>query len=217
MIPVDSILSIQHPCGEGKAPRSYEHDQRLFAEFLGGDDGALMELFDRHNHRLYLYCLKFVREAAIAEDLTQEIWERVIRLRLDGRDAPEKPVGLLMRIARNTCLNYIKARRSVSPLDELPESTHPTVNIRELSHLEELVVLALEHLPMAQREVLILNAYSGYRFDEIAAMLGEQVGTIRTRAWRARVHLEKVISAMIAIDEEREDADEKGDSRQEDA
>ncbi len=66
---------------------------------------------------------------------------------------------------------------------------------------------ALEHLPLPQREVLILNAYSGYRFDEIAEMLGEPVGAIRTRAWRARVQLGRVVSALIELDENREGTD----------
>jgi RNA polymerase sigma-70 factor (ECF subfamily) len=186
-------------------------DVDLFARFLAGEDAALMELFDRHTHRLYLYCLKFVGDRVQAEDLVQDLWERVIKLRNKPREAPPNPLGLLYRIARNLSLNSIRDRRQLSSLDTLPEWQHPSVSTREMSQHEELVVAALAHLPLAQREVLILNAYSGYRFDEIAEMLGEPVGAVRTRAWRARVQLGRVVSAMIELDENRENNDSPSD------
>lgn len=184
-----------------------EKDIDLFARFISGEDAALMEIFDRHTHRLYLYCLKFVGDRGVAEDLVQDLWERVIKMRTRSSEPPPNPLGLLYRIARNLSLNSIRDRRQLSSLDALPEWQHPSVSTREMSQQEELVVAALEHLPLPQREVLILNAYSGYRFDEIAEMLGEPVGAIRTRAWRARVQLGRVVSALIELDENREGTD----------
>ncbi len=181
-----------------------EADSRLMARFLDGEDAALVELFDRHNHRLFLYAMQFVHAQERAEDLTQELWERVIRLRSEGRTTPENPLGLFLTILRNLCLDSIRRDRHHSTIEELPEGNHPTSTLPELSHMEELVILALPHLPVQQREVLVLNAYSGYRFDEIAEMTGEPVGAIRTRAWRARAHLGRIISAMIGIDEDHQ-------------
>lgn len=177
-------------------------DAELFARFFDGDGSALVLIFDRHNHRLYLYCLQFVHDPQLAEDLTQELWERVLRLRNDEHVTVQNPMGLLLTIARNLCIDAIRKTRYHSDLDELPEASHPVSSIPELSHLEELVLLALPHLPVAQREVLALHTYSGYRFDEIAEMLGEPVGAIRTRAWRARAHLGRIISAMIGLDDD---------------
>lgn len=179
-------------------------DVALMRRFLEGDNVALVELFDRHNHRLYLFALQFVNDPQRAEDVTQELWERMIRLRAEGKATPDNPLGLLLTIVRNLCLDAIRRDRRFTTIDELPETLHPTVSMPELSHMEELVILALPHLPLQQREVLVLHAYSGYRFDEIAQMLGEPVGAIRTRAWRARAHLGRIISAMIGIDEDNQ-------------
>lgn len=187
---------------ESGTARSRRNDADLFARFLEGDDTALVELFDRHNHRLYLYCLQFSRSEQQAEDLTQEMWERMIRLRNNERTTVQNPVGLMLTIARNLCLDNIRRERRHTDLDELSEAHHPVSSIPELSHMEELVILALPHLPVAQREVLVLHAYSGYRFDEIAEMLGEPVGAVRTRAWRARAHLGRIISVMIGLDDD---------------
>lgn len=180
-------------------------DAQLFARFLEGDDTAFMELFDRHTHRLYMYCLKFVGDRKQAEDLVQDLWERVIRLRAGERQKLDNPVGFLVRMARNLCLNHIRDRKQTASLEDLPEYEHPSTTPRELTHNEELVVAALGHLPDPQREVLVLNAYSGYRFDEIAEMLGEQVGAVRTRAWRARMQLGRIVSAFIGLDENKEE------------
>lgn len=190
---------------EPQAARPLETDARLFARFLEGDDAAFMELFDRHTHRLYMYCLKFVGDRGQADDLVQDIWERVIRQRSERKDRIENPVGFMVRIARNLCLNHIRDRKHAASLDDLPDWQHPKASTVDLSHNEELVVAALPHLPTAYREVLILNAYSGYRFDEISEMLGEPVGAIRTRAWRARMQLGRIISALMEFDEKRDD------------
>ena len=187
--------------------RPLSNDAQLFARFMEGDDTAFMEMFDRHTHKLYMYCLKFVGDRERAEDLVQDIWEKVIRMRGERREPLENPVGFLVRMARNLCLNNIRDTRSATSLDDLPEGEHPSAGITEMSHHEELVVAALGRLPNAQREVLILNAYSGYRFDEIAEMLGEPVGAIRTRAWRGRTQLGRIISAMIEFDENRSHGD----------
>lgn len=170
-------------------------DAELFDRFLAGDDRAFIELFDGHNHRLFLYCLKLVGNADQAEDLTQELWERVIRL----RQKPQKvlnPTGFLLTIARNLCLNHLRSQRRISSIDDLPENTLPSASMREMSELEELVLIALNELPMEMREVLILYTYSGYRFDEIATMLGKSVDAVRMRASRARALLRKQILEM---------------------
>ena len=188
-----------------QAPGAFATDVKLFHQFLDGNDAAFMELFDRHTHRLYMYCLKFVGDSRQAEDLMQDLWERVIRLRAEGREGIDNPVGFFVRIARNLCLNHIRDRKQLASIDDLPEWEHPKASVRELSHNEELVISALARLPESQREVLVLHAYSGYRFDEIAEMFNEQVGAVRTRAWRARMQLGRIISAFIGIDETREE------------
>ncbi|MBS1910503.1 MAG: RNA polymerase sigma factor [Bacteroidetes bacterium] len=179
-------------------------DSELLSRFFEGDDTALVQLFDRHNHRLYLYCHQYLNDSEQAEDVTQEVWERIMKMRRTSTERTIRNVpGLLFTMTRNLCIDSIRTRRHHADLEEIPESKHPTSSIPELSHLEELVILALPHLPAHQREVLALNAYSGYQFEEIAEMLGEPVGTIRTRAWRARTHLGRIIGAMIGLEEDK--------------
>ncbi|HVK37936.1 MAG TPA: RNA polymerase sigma factor [Candidatus Kapabacteria bacterium] len=174
-----------------------DRDTQLFERHLRGDDAALVELFNAHNHRLYVYCVKLVGSAARAEDLTQELWEKVVRMRLDPPSV-HNPGGLFVRMARNLSLNAIRDRRRLTSLDELGESAHPLEERREKTEMEEIVESALEQLPFEYREVLILNAYSGYNHEEIAAMLGKSPQAIWKRASRAREKLRAIVVRMSA-------------------
>ena len=207
---------ILSPARKQTANAVVRDDAELFDRFLRGDDRALVELFDKHNRRLFLYCQQFVGNAHHAEDITQELWERVIRLRTSKTATLENPVGLFLTIARNLCVDAQRKQRSHVAIDDLTDKDHPIEHFRELSELEELVIQALPLLPAQQREVLVLNAYSGYRFDEIAEMLGEPVGAIRTRAWRARTHLARVISVQLGMNTDAEagfEIDERSHAR----
>lgn len=188
-------------------------DVTLFKRFLEGDDSAFMELFHRHTPRLYVYCLKIVGDQEIANDILQDVWERLARYRAHGKDAPNSPLGLLIRITRNLCLNHKRDRRPRLSLEEVAEWKEQRTYQNDMTEMEEAVIVALEHLPESQRELLILHAYSGYSYEEIAEMLDESVGAVRTRAWRARMKLGRMIAALIDMAEESDEEKKEWTSR----
>lgn len=169
----------------------------LFKDFLAGDDAAFTQLFKAHNQRIFAYCYKMLGSEEQAQDVAQEVWEKVIDLR---KEPPlvENPVGFLMRITRNKCLDVIKLRKNNSSLSDLDDHQHPYEEERETSDEEEIVLRALEKLPAEQREVLVLNIYSGYRFDEIAEMLGKSPDAIWARASRGRAALRKMVMEAMS-------------------
>jgi RNA polymerase sigma-70 factor, ECF subfamily len=177
---------------------SSDHSETLFEQFLSGDDEAFILLYREHHVRLHTYCLKILGVAAQADDITQEIWERVIRMRSDPPRL-RNPAAFLVRMARNLCLDSLKSRRRHFALDLLPESSHPTVVPTDRSEREEIVLAALDKLSFDYREVLVLNHYCGYRFEEIATMLGKSPDAIWARASRARTRLRQLV--LPALDE----------------
>lgn len=172
-------------------------DEALYRRFIEGDDAACVILYRRHNQRLFMFCVRMVGDRAQAQDLAQESWERLIELRTTARPL-ENPIGFLMRMARNLCLDYLRSRRRMLSLDTVHESEHPAYSIPEQSEQEELMILFLQKLPVDYREVLVLNTYCGYSFEEIATMLGKSSEAIWTRASRARSLLRK----LMGIDDE---------------
>jgi RNA polymerase sigma-70 factor (ECF subfamily) len=179
-----------------------EHDAALFTRFRAGDDAAFARLFDRHNRRLFAYCLKITGDEHAACDVMQEVWERIVRLR-GSSDPVDNPVGLLLRIVRNLSLNHLRDLRHHLRVDELSATDHPSDEPHEPTYVEELVVMALDRLPIQQREVIILHAYSGYEYTEIARMLEMPVDNVRMRAMRGRAHLARVVSALVAVEDAR--------------
>lgn len=171
--------------GSGAGP-----DAQLMDAFLAGDDRAFAALFDRHNERLFLYCARLLGNPEQAEDIVQGLWERVIRLRGEGPGV-RNPAGFLLTIARNLCLNHLKRERRRVPFDGTAEAACERKGIHARTDLEEAVIDALDRLPMKYREVLVLNVYSGYDFEEIAGMLGLHVAAVWKRASRGRAQLRK--------------------------
>jgi RNA polymerase sigma-70 factor (ECF subfamily) len=187
-------------------------DAQLLDRYLAGEDAAFVELFNAHNHRLYVYCLKLVGSSEAAEDITQELWEKVIGLRADPKRI-HNPLGFFLRMARNISLNHIRSRRKLTAFDGLPEAALPIDNIRERSEREEMVLMALEKLPFDYREVLILHVYSGFTLEEVASMLGKSTEAIWKRASRARAKLSAIVMAMLDDEGKRMESMTANESR----
>jgi len=177
-------------------------DLRLFEHFLCGDDDAFHSFFRRHNPRLLTYCMKMLGSLQAAEDMAQEAWIRIIDLRAGRYDPVHNPVGFLIRIARNLCLDYQKSRKRLQPLEDVGESVHPSYTMHQQTTDMELVLLCMERLPFEYRETLVLNIHCGYSFEEIAQMLEKSPDAIWARASRARKKLRELVIAAM----EREEA-----------
>lgn len=182
-----------------RAPRMPIDDAAAFRSFLTGDNAAFAALFDRYHHRLYIYSLKFLGDADAAADVTQELWERVIRMRTAPREV-RNPAGLFLRMARNLCLNNRKRSGRFSPIEDLHDAHHPREDAAaEGSELTDAIEAGLARLSFDDRELLVLNAYCGYRFEEIAAMLGKRPEAIWVRASRARARLRREVVELIGL------------------
>jgi len=170
-------------------------DAEMFERFLEGDDAVAVRLFKKYNGQLFLYCAKILGSNAQAEDTTQEIWERLIRLRSKPQPVSNL-AGFLFTIARNLCLNQNRTAGRSVPLGSIADSAHPSCTIPGSTDLEELVISSLDQLGFEDRELLVLNIYCGYRLDEIAAMLDISPNAVWTRASRARARLRRIVADL---------------------
>ena len=185
---VDLMDSAEH------ARNTDSSDVALLERFQQGENAALVELFDRHNRRLFVYAYKILGSEEPAKDVTQELWIRVLGLRRRPRRI-DNPVGFFLRVTRNLCIDSLGRDRHHADIDALPETAHPSD--AEPGELEQSVIAALELLPFDDREVLVLHNYCGYAMDEIATMLGRSTQAIWKRASRARKRLRELVVAEI--------------------
>jgi len=174
-------------CGQENTGDDFE----LMRRHIAGCDAAFGKLFDHHHMRLYRYCARMVNDQTVAEDVMQEVWERVVLLR-ERRIVVRQPSALLFTMARRLCLNQIRGAKRFTRLEEEAESGTAR------DDLEEMAVEALTHLPLLYREVLTLNIYSGYGLEEMAPMLGVSPAAVWKRASRARTMLREEVERMMA-------------------
>lgn len=141
------------------------------------------ELVTQNENRLYRAALAILGDPQEAEDAVQDAFVRY--LEKAPRDL-ENPGAWLTRVLVNGCKSRLRlAWRRVGPLPE----TLPTPGPEEREELEELFAL-----PPEDRAVIHLYYYEGYSTDEIARMLGQRPGTVRSRLFRAREKLRKLMT-----------------------
>lgn len=152
-----------------------------------GDLRRLAVLFERHHRALFQFfarCNGGNREQS--EDLVQEVYFRILRYR--HTYDPKQPFAAWMyQIARNAKIDYLQRRRPEISRehDEIPSGVMRIDD--KLSRAQELELLrkALDMLPEDKREVLVLSRYQELKYEEIAKILGIEVGAVKVRVFRA--------------------------------
>lgn len=186
-MPRESQTTRRTPSAQGGTPPDDRH-------------AKLVALYTHYHRSLRAYCTRFLNDAETARDVAQEIWERVLRLLASDRVLPDDPTALLLTIARNLCLDVVKQTRPHATLDDVPEERLPVVAQPEPSYHQELLRIALPRLREPYRRLLELYL-AGYSYEEIAAMRGEPISTVKMRAWRARAALRRIIEPLTMNDD----------------
>ena len=164
-------------------------------------------LFEANHDRIYRYLLRFVRNPAEAEDLTQETFLRAYR-RGDSLRDPEAVRGWLYRIATHAALDRLRQRKSHPAMDSeeavgrLASAISASPSMLEVVERKETsacVQRCLDYLPDHYRAVILLHEAHGLTASEIATLLGASLFTVKIRLHRARRKLQQVMQRGCAI------------------
>ena len=175
----------------GHLPAADDTDEELMERYVGGDQQALRELFDRYAPRLHAFFVRSVGDGASSEDLLQTTFLKLHGARHDYTPGmPLRP--WIFTIAARARADELR-RRYRSRIDDgdpnaAPDTRAPSAEDR----LEaQRVRRAIESLPEGQRLVVWLHRFEGLSFAEIAAVIAEvehktiTEGAARIRAFRA--------------------------------
>jgi RNA polymerase sigma-70 factor (ECF subfamily) len=158
-------------------------DEELMLAYGGGDAAAFETLYKRHRGPLYRFVVRSIKSRAVAEELFQEIWMRVIEARASY--APKARFKTwLYTIAHNRMVDHW--RRGGLSLVTLEEEDVPGGAPDPARQVEARQALtrfaaALEALPPAQREVFLLREEAGLGLGEIAAATGADQEAVKSR------------------------------------
>jgi RNA polymerase sigma-70 factor (ECF subfamily) len=126
-------------------------------------------------------------DRALAEDLVQEVFLRVLRFRHTYRPGSQFRTWIY-EIARNVAYDRQRTRGRETPLDDQPERQEPSAapDARLIEDEDaRLLRTALASLAPEKREVLVLSRFQGLRYEEVAQLVGCEVGTVKVRVHRA--------------------------------
>lgn len=160
-------------------------------EYAKGNAEAFKLLYSRYKQPLYQFMLNSCSNDALAQELFQDVWTKLINARLSYQaDTPFK--AWLFRIARNHLTDHYRRhnreKRDV-PLNDDEAATDKLwgqaplspERVAQLSQQGSALQEALSTLPVVQREAVVLKHVAGMSLDEIAALQEEGVQTIKSR------------------------------------
>jgi RNA polymerase sigma-70 factor (ECF subfamily) len=189
------------------SPSSAEFDDDLDLRIQSGDEQAFMSLYRRRQGALYRFALHMSGSAALAEDVTQEVFLILLREGC-GYDASRGTLsGYLFGVARKLVLRHVERVRGDVVLDGDSEETvlpqlavtdDPLIDLTRREGIENLR-RAVQALPRRYREVVVLCDLEEIDYADAAVALGCPIGTVRSRLHRARaLLLEKLTTERSA-------------------
>jgi RNA polymerase sigma factor (sigma-70 family) len=180
-------------------------DEALMQRFAGGEAEAFERLYRRHELRTWRYLERTVRNRAAADDLMQEVWFSVAREGARYRPSARFTTWLFT-IAHNRAIDWLRAARPHSSLDDPDQSLEMTVALADpapgpeasAGHAADRAQLlaALAALPEEQREAFLLQAEAGLSVEEIAAATGASFETAKSRLRYARARLRERLAEV---------------------
>lgn len=178
-------------------------DQELIRLYVSGNEAGLRTLVDRYKSRIYTSIYLLVKDSALAEDIFQDTFIKVINTLKGGRYNEEgKFLPWVIRIAHNLVIDYYRKERrapivvnsegfDIFDVLHISEENAESRMIREETHRDLRRMIQL--LPDEQKEVLIMRHYGEMSFKDIADVTEVSINTALGRMRYALNNLRKMM------------------------
>ena len=198
------VLQEKKPAG--KKPNLLS-DRELVEQYVAGNENCLAVLLERHKRRIFSHIIKLVRNRALAEDIFQETFFKVIRsLKAGSYKEDDKFLPWVMRISRNMIIDHfrragrIRMVSSVKNSDGEQEDIFNVIDVEEKEHCTHVekrqahrqIRHLIKQLPEEQRQVLIMREYLDMSFNEICEVTKMNLNTALGRMRYAIINLKKM-------------------------
>lgn len=152
-------------------------------------------LFERYHVPLFNFYMKLTGDRPVSEDLVQEVFFRILKYRHSYR-ADTAFRAWMYQIARNARMDWLRKRRPEASWE--PEMSPAVAPVDTAQQTQEALLLhtALMRISEDKREVLVLSRFQDLKYDEIAQLLGCEVGTVKTRVHRALQELRQAFHEL---------------------
>lgn len=175
-------------------------DEELIARVCWREEPALGTIYDRYHRLIFTIALRIVGDRELAEEVVQDVFQAVW-LSAGSFQPSGSFAAWLVGIARHRAIDATRSRRFRARAREELLDDDRVMRVAAADGpadsllLRAVVRAALAQLPAAQRQVIELGYYGGLTHAEIAARLGEPVGTIKSRMRTGLLKLKDLLKA----------------------
>jgi RNA polymerase sigma-70 factor (ECF subfamily) len=183
--------------------RRVSDDRTLLKQAKAYDPAALGQLYDLYAPKMYAYIYRRVGNASLAEDLTSELFVRMLKALHNGSGWRDSFIGWLYRVAHNLVVDYYRRRPPVADplLEDGPATTDsdPAV-VADRSMANEELFRAIRQLTPDQQEVLVLRFGEGLTAREVGEIVGKTTGAVEALQRRGIAGLRRIMDGAVDDD-----------------
>jgi len=173
--------------------------ETLIERVQAGDPTALGQIYERYARKIYAYLYHRLGDRQLAEDLTGDVFLRMLEAARGRRFAHTSLSGWLYRIAHNLAVDRFRAQgEETLPLDEgLTTSTAAPDSVAEARMAQDEMRAALKYLTEEQQQVIVLRFGEGLTAKEVAEVLDKSEGSVWALQHRALARLRRVLEGAV--------------------
>ena len=178
----------------GNQSQSEDQDFILIRAYIDGDEAAFEKLLMLHKDKVRNLIFLTLGDSEFVDDIIQDVFISVYHKIKEFR-FESKFTTWLYRITVNKCRDYLRKKRVRSIFTPIQDS-HENIRASSINtdiDIPQLVRKAIERLPEKLRIPLILRDMDGFSYNEIAEKLDCEVGTVKSRIFRARESLKALL------------------------
>ncbi len=177
-------------------------DEQAILDLAAGDESLLESIYDKFAQRIYSLAVSILKDEALAEDAVQDVFTNIWLKSASYRPEMSAPGTWIMSVAHHKIVDIYRSRRRTTDhtipaeaevIHRIPDPALSVEQQVERNFNAQLVRAALAELPPEQSRPLVLSAWHGYSQSEIATLLNQPLGTVKTRM---RLGMQKLKAAL---------------------
>jgi len=180
-------------------------EARLLERAKEFDPAALEAIYDRYSPKIYNYIYRRLGDVALAEDLTAQVFLRMLEAIQDAKAWRTSFSGWLYRIAHNLVVDHFRQRSRTTrvSLEDAPPllaADGDPVEITDQRLARERLLLAMQQLTDDQAQVVALRFLEGLSIAEVASAMNRSEGAVKALQYRAVLALRRLLSGQSGVE-----------------
>ncbi|MBL4905405.1 MAG: RNA polymerase sigma factor [Flavobacteriaceae bacterium] len=158
-------------------------DEELMHIVSQGNLDAMTYIFERYHKRLYFFYFQMVKDTDVCEDLTQNVFLKVIKYKHSYQGG--KFVSWIFKIARNLFYDHYQEQKKTQDFESI-EDVAGEMDEEKIEREEELshLMKALSSLNEKDKELIVMNRLNGIKYEQIAEIVGSNTIAVKTKIHR---------------------------------